>query len=102
MDTKRFAMVACVIALGGCQKPKAPNTDSDEDKLLFAWGQSVLAGDKAESLKYYDLELRQKLEFWDRTLKPVNNPVTQASLLAQAMPRLGETQALQSVGDEAW
>src|SRR5438270_3702761 len=97
-----IAMGACLLVGAGCAKPKQPNTDSAEDKLLFEWGQAVLAGDKVETLKFYDLELRQKLQFWDSTLKPVNNPTTQAGLLAQNLPKLGEPTALQSAGDDAW
>src|SRR5438105_14508496 len=97
-----IAMGACLLVGAGCAKPKQPNTDSAEDKLLFEWGQALLAGDKQDTLKFYDLELRQKLELWDKTLKPVNNPVTQASLFQQNQPRLGEKAALETVGEEAW
>ena len=98
---RKLVFLSLVMAMG-CTKPKAPNTAAPEDKLLFEWGQMLLAGDKSGTLKFYDLELRQKLEFWDKTMKPVSNPTTQAGLLQTNLPRLGEAAAVMTTGDEAW
>src|SRR2546423_1872377 len=61
-------------ALGpGCKEGARPNTTQPEDKLLFELGNAAVAGDKKASLALYDLELRQKLELWDKMLKPEKN-----------------------------
>jgi hypothetical protein len=97
-----FTAIGLVLALAGCKSRRGPNTDSPEDKLLFNWGQALVAGDKSLALTYWDLDLRQKLEAWEKQLKPLNNPEKQTALLATLAPRLGDAAALATVGDEAW
>jgi hypothetical protein len=105
IGTKTGLLTACCLAgalAAGCQKQRGPNTNQPEDKLLYAWGQALAAGDRDAALKFYDLELRQKLEFWDKTLRPLNDPAKQGAQLAAALPRLGDAAALDTVGGEAW
>ena len=95
-------LLGAVLGAGACQKARAPNTAQPEDKLLFDWAQLLVVGDKDGALGLTDLEARQKLEFWDKTLKPLNSPTKQAAELQANLPRLGDPAALKTVGQEAW
>jgi hypothetical protein len=95
-------LLAAVAVDTGCRKARGPNTSQPEDQLLFEWGGVVASGDREEALKLYDLELRQKLQFWDSDMRPLNDPNKQMTVLQAALPRLGEAAALTTVGAEAW
>lgn len=86
----------------GCKKAPAPHTDQPQDRLLFDWGQALASGDKQAAMAFYDLDLRQRLDFWNKEMKPLNNPIKQLELLTANRARLGEKAALETVGDEAW
>jgi hypothetical protein len=99
---KNVLILVAAIAAGGCSKTRGPNTTSAEDKLLFDWAQPLASGDREAAMKFWDLEVRQRLELWDKQLKPLNDPQKQADILAAALPRIGDAAALQTVGREAW
>ena len=94
--------LGAVLGAAACQKARAPNTAQPEDKLLFDWGQLLVVGDKDGALGLSDLEARQKLEFWDKVLRPLNSPTKQAAELLANLPRLGDPAALKTVGQEAF
>jgi hypothetical protein len=96
--TKRTAF-ALVVAAAAC-KPSAPATP--EDKLLRDLGNALTSNDRNAAVALYDLEVRQKLEFWETNLKNLHKQDDQLAAYQAGAPRLGDAAALVTVGEEAW
>ena len=102
MNRFTISILSSVLLLGACAI-KGPNTSAPEDKLLYDLGNLLMVQDKNTGLGLYDLDVRQRWELWDSTLKPLAKKMDeQAAAFAAAAPRLGDQAALMTVGNEAW